>query len=121
MKLHEHTRAPIHLVTGYGDGFIQIGAQRHNAPVALSPDQVIAPWIANIAALDAAALAPLWPLAPRILLLGAPPGATANLPALRSLCAEHAAALEPMNLGAACRTYNVLAQEDRPVIALLFP
>jgi uncharacterized protein len=26
-----------------------------------------------------------------------------------------------MDLGAACRTYNVLAQEDRSVAALLFP
>jgi len=26
-----------------------------------------------------------------------------------------------MDLGAACRTYNVLAQEDRAVVALLFP
>jgi uncharacterized protein len=29
--------------------------------------------------------------------------------------------LEAMDLGAACRTYNVLAQEDRAVAALLFP
>ena len=28
--------------------------------------------------------------------------------------------LEVMNLGAACRTFNVLVQEERPVAAALF-
>jgi uncharacterized protein len=29
--------------------------------------------------------------------------------------------LEPMDTGAACRTYNVLVAEDRPVAAALLP
>ncbi len=29
--------------------------------------------------------------------------------------------LEVMDLGAACRTYNILVQEDRRVAAVLFP
>jgi uncharacterized protein len=120
MKLHEHTRAPINLVTGYGDGAIRIGAQRHTAPLILAPDHLHTPWIADLTVLDAAAFEALWPLAPRIVLLGAT-SAAANLPALRKLCQGHGAALESMDLGAACRTYNVLAQEDRAVVALLFP
>jgi uncharacterized protein len=45
----------------------------------------------------------------------------ASLRALRAPLAARDVALEVMDLGAACRTYNVLAQEDRPVAALLFP
>jgi uncharacterized protein len=41
--------------------------------------------------------------------------------ALRPALAARQLALEAMELGAACRTYNVLAQEDRSVAALLFP
>jgi uncharacterized protein len=52
---------------------------------------------------------------------GAEGQGVADLPALRRLCLAHGAALEAMDLGAACRTFNVLAQEDRAVVALLFP
>lgn len=120
MKLHEHIRSPLHLVTGYGAGFVQVGAQRHSAPLVVAPDRVQAQWIDSLAALDPAALEYLWPLSPRIVLLGAAAPAAA-LPALRKACLARGAALEAMDLGAACRTYNVLAQEDRAVVALLFP
>jgi uncharacterized protein len=70
---------------------------------------------------DAAALAPVWELLPRIVLLGSTARPAAQLRALRGLFADRQIALEAMDLGAACRTYNVLAQEDRAVVALLFP
>jgi uncharacterized protein len=41
--------------------------------------------------------------------------------ALRRMLEARGVALEVMNLGAACRTYNVLAQERREVVAGLFP
>ena len=66
-------------------------------------------------------LAPVWPLEPRIVLLGGSGFLPDGIKALRSALAARQAALEVMDLGAACRTYNVLAQEDRPVVALLFP
>jgi len=54
-------------------------------------------------------------------LLGAAMRQHARIRELRALLASRQIALEVMDLGAACRTYNVLAQEDRPVAALLFP
>jgi uncharacterized protein len=121
MKLHEHAGAPILLVSGYGDGALRVGGQRFTTPVMLSPGKVHSPWIADVGALDAAALEPAWALSPRILLLGYGGPPIAGLPALRRLAEARGAALEYMDLGGACRTYNVLAQEDRPVVALLFP
>ncbi len=121
MKLHEHTHSPINLITAYGGGSIRVGAQRYEVPLVLAPTGMPAPWIASRAALDAGALEALWPLAPRIVLLGAADTDAADLPALRRICLARGAALESMDLGAACRTFNVLAQEDRAVVALLFP
>ena len=63
----------------------------------------------------------LWPLDPRVLLLGIAHRDHPALKALRGPLAARQVALEIMDVGAACRTYNVLAQEDRPVAALLFP
>jgi uncharacterized protein len=56
-----------------------------------------------------------------IVLLGA--GADSVLPPanLSKLFRARRIALECMNLGAACRTYNILANEGRPVAAGLFP
>jgi uncharacterized protein len=121
MKLHEHTDSPINLITGYGGGSIRVGARRYEAPLVLAPKGVPAPWITARASLDAGAMEVVWALVPRIVLLGAADTDAEDLPALRRLCLAHGAALESMDLGAACRTYNVLAQEDRAVVALLFP
>jgi uncharacterized protein len=41
--------------------------------------------------------------------------------ALRATLKESGIAAEPMDTGAACRTYNVLAAEDRRVAAALLP
>lgn len=91
------------------------------APFVLTAGGLVEEWIAGPDALDAAALEVLWPLAPRIVLLGASPADPARWRELRRLCAARGVALEVMDLGAACRTFNVLAQEDRAVAALLFP
>lgn len=121
MKLHEQASRPLHQVTAYSSGSVSVGEQVLRAPFMLAPGQLIEDWVNDLDALDAAALEPLWPLAPRIVLLGAPATAPARWSALRRLCSERGAALEVMDVGAACRTFNVLAQEDRAVVALLFP
>ena len=56
-----------------------------------------------------------------VLLLGC--GARAELPprALREALREEGLVVEPMDTGAACRTYNVLMAEDRRVAAALLP
>ena len=71
--------------------------------------------------LDDASLAALWALSPQVVLLGAGSRSRPADRALRAVFARRSVALEAMDLGAACRTYNVLAQEGRAVAALLFP
>jgi uncharacterized protein len=120
MKLHEHRQAQMNLISRYGNGEIVINAQLLLAPLIVAPGFIHASWVGSLEELTLQSLQPVWPLQPRILLLGSDlPAAAAR--ALRPQLAQRQVALEAMDLGAACRTYNVLAQEDRPVVALLFP
>ena len=59
-------------------------------------------------------------LTPEVVLLGT--GATQRFapPAVRAALAQRGVGLEAMQLGAACRTFNVLVQEERRVAAALF-
>jgi len=57
----------------------------------------------------------------QILLLGLGRSASAVPAELRASMRAAGIALEPMDTGAACRTYNVLVAEDRRVAAALIP
>ncbi|MEO8316450.1 MAG: Mth938-like domain-containing protein [Pseudomonadota bacterium] len=121
MKLHEHRQARMNLIGRYGGGEIIINGERLTAPCIVAPGFLHASWIADLGALTLASIEPVWQTEPRILLLGATSDPAPATRALRAALAGRQVALEAMELGAACRTYNVLAQEDRSVAALLFP
>lgn len=121
MKLHEQLPPRTHLVGGYGAGGVTVAGRTYTRPLIIAPALLHTDWIADAAALSAEALAPLWPLEPRIVLAGGAGLAQDGLRQLRQWLATRQVALESMDLGAACRTYNVLAQEERSVAALLFP
>jgi len=111
----------MNLIWHYGPGEIRINDRSLKAPLMVAPGFLQEQWIAAIENLDVEALGPAWTLQPRIVLLGSAPPPAGRLKELRALLAARQVALEAMDLGAACRTYNVLAQEDRAVVALLFP
>ncbi|MDE2219019.1 MAG: Mth938-like domain-containing protein [Gammaproteobacteria bacterium] len=124
MRLVLDSDPQILTVRRYGPGEIEVAGQVLRAPCILSPARLIADWTASSAAeLDEAALAPLLALRPTVLLIGSDAavegGALSG--ALRRSIEARGASLELMSLGAACRTYNVLAQERREVVAGLFP
>jgi len=120
MKLHEQRAPGMHLIGRYDAGAVHVEGRNRTLPLLVAPGVLREAWIPDITMLVPEALAPVLELQPRIVLLGAgrPP---ADPKVLRRLFAERQIALEIMELGAACRTYNVLAQEDRAVVALLFP
>jgi uncharacterized protein len=122
MKLVLETDSRIHTVRSYRVGEIIIGEQRLTAPFIVSPAQLIADWqVESLRSLNLAQLQPLLALQPRIVLLGSP-GSNEFAPAsLRRTLEARGIALECMELGAACRTYNVLAQEGRLVAAGFIP
>jgi uncharacterized protein len=121
MKLHEQPLPHLNLVTNYGGGRITIAQVDYRAPLIVAPGMLLPAWIADAASLEPASLAPLWKLEPQVVLLGAAGLPAGTLRALRPDFSRRGVGLEAMDLGSACRTYNVLAQEDRAVAALLFP
>jgi uncharacterized protein len=131
MRLALDSDPRINLVRRYGEGEIVIGAQRIVRPCIVTRDRLVLDWTVGSfeqlieARLEAAQLQsqlePLLTAGAGIVLLGA--GETQRFPdaRLRALFRERSIALECMNLGAACRTYNILANEERAVVAGLFP
>jgi uncharacterized protein len=121
MRLHEQPVVRMNLVGRYGQGEVHINGRRLTAPLVVAPGFLHSDWIAGVSLLGPDALAPVWQQQPQVVLVGSDARPAGNLRNLRSPFAERRVALEVMDLGAACRTYNVLAQEDRAVVALLFP
>ncbi len=108
------------LVEAYGAGGFRVRGARIEGPVLISSVGVW-PWMVD--GLAAATVVSLGDMldggAVEILLLGcgasmAPPPA-----ALRAALEARRIRLEPMTTGAACRTFNVLVAERRPVGAAL--
>jgi uncharacterized protein len=122
MRLVLESDPRLNLVRRYGEGEIVIGEQRITHPVLVTPQQLVLDWsVGNFAELGEPDLAPVFALGAQIVLIGI--GDRQQLPsaAVRSSFRTRAIALECMTLGAACRTYNILASEARPVAAMLFP
>lgn len=122
MKLVLENDPGINAIRRYGVGEIVINERRCTAPCIVTPRHLIEDWpVASAAHLTVEQLQPLLQLQPRIVLVGVASGAQRAPAQLRRALEARGIALEYMDLGGACRTYNVLAQESRPVGAALFP
>jgi uncharacterized protein len=122
MRLALDSDSRIHLVRRYGGGQILIGEQLIARPCIVSPQRLVLDWeVGSFAELSEAQLEPLFAFGAEIVLIGS--GETQPYPnaQLRALLRSRGSALEYMSLGAACRTYNILASEQRVVVAGLFP
>ncbi len=117
MKLHLNTDSSQLLFTGYGDDHVLINGHRHDASLLLSARGVeIAPWAGlGFEALTAAHFEWVALRELDILLLGTGARLRFPHPALTRALVEARIGLEVMDVGALCRTYNILAAEGRRV------
>ena len=117
MKLHLNTDPSQLLFTGYGDDHVLISGVRHDASLLLSARGVeIAPWAGL--AFEALTAAHFEWVALReldILLFGTGTRLRFPHPSLTRALVEARIGLEVMDVGALCRTYNILAAEGRRV------
>lgn len=121
MKFTLDARTDLNLVRGYGPGGVRVGDRVVSEHFILAADALITEWDAPSATeLSTDHLEPVFDLKPELVLLGT--GDTQRFPSarVREAFAARGIALEAMDLGAACRTYNILVQEERRVVALLF-
>jgi uncharacterized protein len=121
MKLHLNTDPSQLLFTGYGDDHVLINGRRHDASLLLTARGVeIAPWAGQgFDALTAEHFEWVSRREVDILLLGTGTRLRFPHPSLTRALMEARIGLEVMDIGALCRTYNILATEGRSVGAAL--
>ncbi|WP_432784895.1 hypothetical protein AAEX37_01825 [Oligella sp. MSHR50489EDL] len=142
MELQLQSRTPANTVTGYGDDYIEINEQKFHRPIFFRPEGPVSTWqvaglkdITQASLIEAAGLIkkeqdpfafldedggrPRYDNAPEIVIIGT--GQKQRfLPheVLQPLLAE-GIGVECMDTRAAARTYNVLMNENRIVVAAL--
>ncbi len=108
------------LLTNYGKGFIEVEGKRYHTGICLFGNKVIDGWTCtNPLALSIKELEPILSNNPKILILGT--GLKLIFPAI-NLIKElqlQGTVIETMSTSAACRTYNILANDHRQVAAAL--
>ena len=110
------------VIERYGESGFRVAGVIYHGSVLVFPDRTL-PWSA-VSASDVTweSLAPVIEHGGvQILLLGLGRAMRAVPHTLRDTLHAGGIVLEPMDTGAACRTYNVLVAEDRHVAAALLP
>ena len=110
------------LVQGYGDNGFRVSGTRYEGSVWILPEQTLAWPVSAISEVSPDSLKELIALSAqhvRILLIGTGKSMLPMPMAWRNMAREADVALEAMDTGAACRTYNVLLTEERSVAAAL--
>jgi uncharacterized protein len=110
------------IIERYAASGFRVSGVIHRGPILVFPDLTLAWDAANARDITWETLTPVIEHGGvEILLLGLGRSTSAVPAALRIALRTAGIALEAMDTGAACRTYNVLVAEDRRVAAALIP
>ncbi|MEQ8356963.1 MAG: Mth938-like domain-containing protein [Kiloniellaceae bacterium] len=109
------------IIESYGDGGFTVTGEAYRGALLVMPERTTAWDLESIEAIDPLSLEPVFAADPpiEVLLIGCGGSMAFIDPDLRAAAQARGVALEPMDTGAACRTYNVLVMEDRRVAAVL--
>jgi uncharacterized protein len=109
------------IIDSYGAGRFTVSGVVHEGSIIVFPDRTLAWPVASVDEVSLESLQPI--LAERetveVALLGCGARLTQVPTGVRQLFRRSGLGFELMDTGAACRTYNVLAAEDRRVVAAL--
>ena len=119
MKLHASAAAGRNAFTAYGADFVAVNGEPRRTSLVVLPDRVLDWPPASFEALAAAHFEQLAALGVELVLLGTGPRLRFPAPSLTAPLANAGIGLEVMDVQAACRTYNILAAEERKVAAAL--
>jgi uncharacterized protein len=110
------------IIERYAASGFRVSGVIYHGPILVFPDLTVAWDAASASDVTRETLAPVIERGGvEILLLGLGRSTSAISAALRTALRTAGIALEAMDTGAACRTYNVLVAEDRRVAAALIP
>ena len=120
MKLHLANPGDTKLFTGYSDDSVMVNRESFNTSIVVLPSEVRADWdVPGFDALSEAHFEYLLALRPEVLLLGTGTRQRFPHPRLYRALTNAGIGVECMTTPAACRTYNILVEEDRKVIAAI--
>lgn len=119
MKLQpDQSDAPT--ITGYGPGWVGVGSEKITHNVVISSRGERLPWADSFEALGPEHFEALAQLQVEVVIFGSGQRIRFPRPAWVAALAARRIGVETMDTPAACRTYNILAQEGREVaVALL--
>jgi uncharacterized protein len=122
MKLTSQRLEGVNLIRRYGADFITVGEQEIRGSCIVSAQSIDAWSPRSVDELAVEHLAPLFAQEPEVVVLSTGVRQVFPRAVLRAEFATRRIGLEIMEIGAACRTYNVLVGEDRRVLgAILLP
>ena len=109
-------------ITGFNEQSIHINNEAYHQPLLLSPNQLIYPWeVTDVASLTLAQLEPALALKPQLILFGTGQRWLMLAPSLQAALQQAGIGVEMMHTTSACRTFNLLQEEGRLVVAALWP
>lgn len=120
MKFHLIQSDNKNLITGYDLNWVEVNQERHHSSLIVTPNQLLLEWpIKSIQDIKENSFEAIESLNVEIILLG-----TGNIqehlePRLLEYFSKKNMAVESMNNQSACRTYNILANEERKVLLAL--
>jgi uncharacterized protein len=110
------------LIERYGPTGFRVAGAIYRSSILVFPDQTLQWTVDCAAAVSWESLQPVIEHGDvQVLLIGLGRRATSLASPLRLALRDAGIAVEPMDTGAACRTYNVLVAEERRVAAALIP
>ena len=111
------------LIQSYRDGKFRIAQIEYPGPVIVFPDRTLTWNVSSFEDLSLNDFAGIVAAATtvEVLLLGCGPAMRLLPRVLKAELKQAGIIVEPMDTGAACRTFNVLMSEDRRVAAALLP
>lgn len=121
MKFTLESSSRVNVVRAYSRAELRIGEERVRSSCIVSAERLITDWPpARFDLLAPEHLEAIFALQPEVVLLGT--GERQRFPpaGIRAAFAARGVGLEVMDLGAACRTYNILVHEERRAVAALF-
>jgi uncharacterized protein len=121
MKFTLESGSNVNVIRSYSAQEIRIGEHSIRSSCIVMADALITNWPpATLDELQANHLDAIIELRPELVLLGTGARQRFAPPEIRSAFATRGIGIEAMDLGAACRTFNILVQEERRVAAVLF-
>jgi uncharacterized protein len=116
MQLTEDRPETRYVLRAVAEAGITINDRTYARSLIVSPDQLIEDWLHG-ADLQASDLEPALALNPELILLGTGARQRMPTPAVLAACLTRGVGIEAMDNAAAGRTFNVLAGENRRVVA----